>query len=586
MAAPLEGFSFLEVGDSPSASYAGHLLALLGADVIKVAAPAVQEVSGPRPPLGGLDTGKIPLVGSVSAEQLARAPVAGAVHVRWAAEEDGGRDQVRSTEEDGVPDRARSTEEYGVRDRVRSVERALASAPYPVVAAAPDRRREIDWARSGAMALTGEAEGPPLVAPGLQAACMRGASLAAELLGTLAGGKPDRLDGPALLGERAAVAGLRRRGRVSPGGGARLLEASDGWLAVSLARPADLDLVAAWLEIDWEARWVGDPWSAAQSVLIGWRSGAAVERAQLLGIPACEARPPTAAFCDPQAEARGQRFPPSPFVVDGCALRANGADPLRDFGSLPRSSRSCSPPWLVVDLSSLWAGPLAASLVADAGVRVVKVESPNRPDGARSGWPEFFDILNWRKESVSFDLSTGDGASLLRGLIDAADLVVDSSRPRAMDGLGLSPGRRIRRSGEAASWLSITGYGRSGPWRERVAFGDDAAVAGGASAGLGDAGPLFCADAYADPATGVHAAVAALAQLVGGGGRLIELSLREVVGHMLWDAECLGGGPAPFATVEAPRARRTPRHAPSLGYHTAAVSWELGLDCRGPWPAG
>jgi hypothetical protein len=75
-------------------------------------------------------------------------------------------------------------------------------------------------------------------------------------------------------------------------------------------------------------------------------------------------------------------------------------------------------------------------------------------------------------------------------------------------------------------WLSITGYGRDNP--ERVAFGDDAAVAGGLVGGDRDGEPVFCADAIADPLTGIAGALAVAQSLAGGGGELIDLSMRSV----------------------------------------------------------
>lgn len=86
---------------------------------------------------------------------------------------------------------------------------------------------ETAWAASGAMALTGRPEGPPLLAPpGVVAGLCRWSAAVEELGGV-------SVDGPALLSERAAVAGLSWGGDVSCGGATRLLMARDGWLAVT-----------------------------------------------------------------------------------------------------------------------------------------------------------------------------------------------------------------------------------------------------------------------------------------------------------------------------------------------------------------
>jgi crotonobetainyl-CoA:carnitine CoA-transferase CaiB-like acyl-CoA transferase len=73
--------------------------------------------------------------------------------------------------------------------------------------------------------------------------------------------------------------------------------------------------------------------------------------------------------------------------------------------------------------------------------------------------------------------------------------------------------------------LSITGYGRRGPGADWIAFGDDAAVAGGLTATTNAGEPVFCGDAVADPVTGLFGAAAVLRSLAAGGGHLIDLAL-------------------------------------------------------------
>ena len=110
------------------------------------------------------------------------------------------------------------------------------------------------WAASGAMALTGRADGPPLVAPD---------GIVDRIVGL---GEPLGIDAVALLGERAAAAGLSRHGDVSCGGATRLLPARDGWVAVCLAREDDVALVPAWLEIDAAP---DAPWGVVRDVVAG-----------------------------------------------------------------------------------------------------------------------------------------------------------------------------------------------------------------------------------------------------------------------------------------------------------------------------
>ena len=80
---------------------------------------------------------------------------------------------------------------------------------------------------------------------------------------------------------------------------------------------------------------------------------------------------------------------------------------------------------LVVDLSALWAGPLCGRLLAEAGYRVVKVETPDRPDGARAGVPKFFESMNSNKEQLTMRLDSPE----LRELLDRAEIVIEASRP-------------------------------------------------------------------------------------------------------------------------------------------------------------
>jgi crotonobetainyl-CoA:carnitine CoA-transferase CaiB-like acyl-CoA transferase len=248
-----------------------------------------------------------------------------------------------------------------------------------------------------------------------------------------------------------------------------------------------------------------DAWAALATAALARSAAALADDAQLLGVPAA-ALPPLPARAD------GRAWPPwrvSRIAGPSAAARLDGA--------------------LVVDLSSMWAGPLCARLLGRGGARVVKVETPDRPDGARAGNRDFFDWLHAGQQSVALDFRSAAGRDALGALLAAADVVIEASRPRALEQAGLAPAQRPHRAGQV--WLSITGYGRGRP--DRVAFGDDAAVAGGLVAwvlGPGGGGhePVFCADAVADPLTGVCGALAVARSLADGGGQLIDLPMRAV----------------------------------------------------------
>jgi crotonobetainyl-CoA:carnitine CoA-transferase CaiB-like acyl-CoA transferase len=239
-----------------------------------------------------------------------------------------------------------------------------------------------------------------------------------------------------------------------------------------------------------------------------------------------------------------------------------------------RQHRRAEP--VVVDLTSLWAGPLCAHLLGRTGAHIVKVESTRRPDGARSGCRDFFDLMHAEHACVAIDLNTAEGVETLQRLIDVADLVLEASRPRALRQLGIDAESAVA---GGTNWLSITAYGRTGPWSDRVGFGDDVAAAAGAVVFDG-CEVLPCGDALADPVAGVHAAVAAAAVLSSDRAFLVDLSMRDVVAATLRNRvephEVVNGpddlwhvrtADAEFP-VAAPRARHAPTAAAALGADT------------------
>jgi hypothetical protein len=350
------------------------------------------------------------------------------------------------------------------------------------------------------------------------------------------------LDALALLGERAALMGLWRRGAMSCGGSCRLLPCGVGFMAVSLPRAEDMESVPAWLELDAAPESVPALWSSVASHLQHRDPDLLLARAQLLGLPAAWV-----------GESAGH---------DGIVRMPLGEAPPRpDLTGL-----------IVVDLSALWAGPLCGDLLARAGATVVKVEAMQRPDGARRGPAEFFDLLNGHKRSVALDFQSHDGVRILRGLLRHADVVIEASRPRALAQLGFD-GPDLVRTGGPQVWISITGHGRGGDAANRVAFGDDAAAAGGLVVWRQGV-PLFCADAIADPLTGLTAADACLRALAEGGRWFLDVSMSAV--SSAFSGPSL---PVPRELVVAhPHARPVETPASPLGADTARVLAEFEID--------
>lgn len=361
----------------------------------------------------------------------------------------------------------------------------------------------VSWARAGLADVTGVADGPPLAAP---VAISAAADAALAALGALAKSAELRaLPGAAFLGARARLSKLQRAGATSPGGACKLLRTADGVLAVNMPRKSDWELAPAWLETG------ASSWTEIVAALEGMGSDVCLERARLLGLAVAPAHatasPKTAWF---KTERLGAANPPT-------------------LGALP----------LVVDLSSLWAGPLCADLLGRLGARVIKVESFRRPDGARAGAAEFYALLNGGKASVGLDFAKREDLAALTRLIRSADIVIVSARPRALRQLGIDAEALVRET-PGLSWIALSAYGRDEPEANWIGFGDDCGAAGGLSRLLQEVSGqwLFCGDAIADPLAGMHAALLAWASWMRGGGMLHTIALRDVVAMIVWSDLC------------------------------------------------
>jgi hypothetical protein len=302
-------------------------------------------------------------------------------------------------------------------------------------------------------------------------------------------GRPVALDLPTLT-DRSGQLPLGAAGLVSPNGSCRLVAAADGWVAVNLARADDAALVPAWLTTEAAA----DPWAAVLEAAPSRRWRDLVERARLLGLPVAGV---------------------------GEVVAADTAARLLNAG---RPAGGVRPGLAVVDLSTLWAGPLCGAVLAAAGAEVTKVESLRRPDPSRTSTPDFFRRLNGAKADLALDFADPGDRDRLRRMILDAGVVITSARPRAFEQLGLAPAALFAERPDL-TWVAVSGYGWSGEAADRVAFGDDAAAAGGLVRWTPEGEPRFLGDALADPLTGLAAAAGALQALGQGGGVIVDAAL-------------------------------------------------------------
>lgn len=273
---------------------------------------------------------------------------------------------------------------------------------------------------------------------------------------------------------------LQPPGLRSPNGHCRLVKASDGWIAINLARPDDLTSVAAWLECDERA----NPWDAVMACAGQRPTADLLERAILLGLPVS--------------------------VVGETALLP--AAQLRP--SSPARARRT-----VVDLSALWAGPLCGALLAQSGMVVTKIEDPARPDPTAISTPDHARRLNGLKRLQAVPLSS----QAVMDAIAGADILITSARAHALARLGVTPDAVFARN-SGLIWVAITAHGFYGDNAMRVGFGDDCAAAGGL-VGWNDRTPHFIGDALADPLSGIRAARLALQAVSGSQSGLIDVAL-------------------------------------------------------------
>jgi hypothetical protein len=277
---------------------------------------------------------------------------------------------------------------------------------------------------------------------------------------------------------RAGDLTLAEPGEWSPNRHCRMVRCRDGWMAVSLAREEDRDLVPAWTGTALD----DEPWQAILGAAEGQAADAMIAGAAELHMP---------------------------------VARVGEAEPLAASKLAP-----CAPcDGIVVDLSALWAGPYCGALLAEAGHAVVKVESDGRPDPTRLHTPRLDARLNGDKRRVSADI---DGAELL-AMIGEARVLITSARPHALARLGLDEEHLFRINPDLL-WVAITAHGWRGDAAMRVGFGDDCAAAGGLVRWDEDQ-PRFVGDALADPLTGLTAATLTLEALAAQQGGVIDVSL-------------------------------------------------------------
>jgi crotonobetainyl-CoA:carnitine CoA-transferase CaiB-like acyl-CoA transferase len=235
----------------------------------------------------------------------------------------------------------------------------------------------------------------------------------------------------------------------------------------------------------------------------------------------------------------------------------------------------------VLELGSYIAAPTAGRLLADFGADVVKVERPTGDELRRwrlHGEPHtslLFRTVNRNKRSVTLDLTSPAGRDAALRLAAGADVVLESFRPGTLERLGLGPDV-LRAANPDLVLVRVSGYGQTGPYRDRPGFGGVAEAVGGLRAltGYPDRPPTRVGVSLADSVAGLHAVIGALLALRrrdrGAGGDTVDVALYEAVYALTesllpdWDAH----GVTPARTGSA-----LAGVAPSNTYRCADGKW-------------
>jgi CoA:oxalate CoA-transferase len=201
----------------------------------------------------------------------------------------------------------------------------------------------------------------------------------------------------------------------------------------------------------------------------------------------------------------------------------------------------------VLEIANIMAGPFAGMLLADMGADVIKVEAL-KGDMCRAfpplvnGESVSFSSLNRNKRSLAIDLKNPKGLAIVKDLAEKADVLIENNRPGALDKLGLGADE-LKKTNPKLVYVSISGFGQTGPARRRGGINVIAEAASGVMSIYGEPGkmPMRPAIQTADLFAAMYGAYAALAGLVGasrlGEGRTADVCLTEaVLAAATWEA--------------------------------------------------
>ena len=245
----------------------------------------------------------------------------------------------------------------------------------------------------------------------------------------------------------------------------------------------------------------------------------------------------------------------------------------------------------VLELGQLIAGPFAAKTLADFGAEVIKIEPPanrNRPDSSggdplrkwrllKDGTSVWWQVQSRNKRSVALDLRQPDAQEIVRKLALDADVLIENFRPGAMEGWGLGPDTLLALNPRLIM-LRISGYGQTGPYRDRPGFGVVAEAMSGLRHLTGEPGrvPVRVGVSIGDTLAALHGVIGILLALqhrhASGQGQVVDVALYEAVFNCM---ESLLPEYSAFGAVRGPAGSAMPGIAPTNAYRCSDGAYAL-----------
>lgn len=235
----------------------------------------------------------------------------------------------------------------------------------------------------------------------------------------------------------------------------------------------------------------------------------------------------------------------------------------------------------VLDVSTLFAGPLAATFLGDFGADVIKIEHPTKPDAARGHGPAKDGVNLWwktlgrNKRTMTLNLGAPEGAQLLLRLAAEADVLIENFRPGTLERWGVGP-QELHRANPKLVIARVTAFGQTGPYSGRPGFGSLAEAMSGFAGLTGEPDgpptlpPFGLADGIAALATSYALMVALRSAESTGVGQVVDMAIIEpilmLLGGQITAYDQLG-------TVQKRMGNRSVNNAPRNVYRTGDEEW-------------